>query len=403
MQNINIEQKLKNILDTVVDGIITIDPKGVINSVNPATERLFGYSADEMVGHNVKTLMPEPYAAEHDQYLENYVTTGHARIIGSGREVVGRRKDGSTFPMDLAVSEMCVDGVLMFNGIVRDITERHQSMEDVKRFKYTLDNTLDMIFMFDAQSLRFVYLNKGAVESMGYSRQELLELTPYDIKPLISEAEFRRLIEPLLTGELGSMHLETLHRRKDGSDFPVELSLQYIPDQSGAGRFIAIVRDITERKLAMDKLRQQSAALEAAANAMQITDAKGIITWVNSSFTRLTGYSPSEVIGRSPSILRSGRQQTSYYDDMWNTIRAGRVWQGELINRRKDGELYTEEQTITPLKNELGEITHFISIKQDVTERHQAKQALEEKNHEIESVALYERSMGQVMKLFSSS
>lgn len=117
-------QLVKSIVETVVDGIITIDSRGTVQSFNSAAERLFGYGAAEVIGRNVKVLMPEPYAAEHDGYLSHYQHTREPRIIGIGREVVGRRKNGSTFPMDLAVSEMRQPGQSLFVGIVRDITER---------------------------------------------------------------------------------------------------------------------------------------------------------------------------------------------------------------------------------------------------------------------------------------
>ena len=115
---------LSAILDTAVEAIILIDARGTIKSVNPATQRIFGYTPDELRGHNVKMLMPDPYQAEHDGYLSHYMSTGERKIIGIGREVVGLRKDGTRFPMDLAVSEMNLGGVRMFSGFVRDASER---------------------------------------------------------------------------------------------------------------------------------------------------------------------------------------------------------------------------------------------------------------------------------------
>ena len=112
------------VLDTTVDGILTIDDRGRVQSFNPAAERIFGYRAAEVVGQNVSVLMPEPYRGHHDGYVRAYLETGRRRIIGIGREVVGRRRDGSTFPMDLAVSEVVVPGLRLFTGIVRDITAR---------------------------------------------------------------------------------------------------------------------------------------------------------------------------------------------------------------------------------------------------------------------------------------
>ncbi|MEO7558083.1 MAG: CHASE domain-containing protein [Gammaproteobacteria bacterium] len=129
-----------------------------------------------------------------------------------------------------------------------EITEHKRTEAELLRFKNVLDNTLDMIFMFEPESLRFVYLNQGAVLSMGYSREELLGMTPYQIKPLVAEPEFRKLIAPLLSGEQPSLHFDTVHRRKDGTDFPVDIFLQLVKESDGSRLFVAIVRDITERK-----------------------------------------------------------------------------------------------------------------------------------------------------------
>jgi PAS domain S-box-containing protein len=118
------EARLAAILDNVLDGIITINEQGIVESFNKSAEKIFGYAAAEVIGRNIKMLMPEPYHSEHDGYLHNFTSTGRKKIIGIGRQVVGRRRDGSTFPMDLAVSEMHLGDKRMFSGIVRDITER---------------------------------------------------------------------------------------------------------------------------------------------------------------------------------------------------------------------------------------------------------------------------------------
>jgi PAS domain S-box-containing protein len=121
--------KLEAILNSAVAAIVTIDAKGVIDSVNPATERIFGYPAAELIGQNVRMLMPEPFHSEHDAYLANYLSTGRRKIIGIGREVIGRRKDGTTFPIDLAVSEFVADGVRYFSGIITDLSDRKRVEE----------------------------------------------------------------------------------------------------------------------------------------------------------------------------------------------------------------------------------------------------------------------------------
>ncbi len=125
------EAKVRAVLETTVDGIITIDEKGCIESFNPAAEMIFGYRAEEVIGRNVKVLMPSPYREEHDGYMDSYYKTGQRKIIGIGREVVGEHKDGSTFPLDLAVSEVALRGRRIFTGIVRDITERRRLEQEI--------------------------------------------------------------------------------------------------------------------------------------------------------------------------------------------------------------------------------------------------------------------------------
>ena len=267
------EQRTREIIDSMVDGIITITKQGLIQTVNPAGEQIFGYPADELIGNNVKMLMPEPYHSEHDGYLHNYLTSAEAKIIGIGREVRGRRKDGTIFPMDLAVNEGTSGGEVMFTGIVRDITERVQFERELSRFKGTLDATLDCVFMFEPESLQFFYVNRGAQQQVGYSEQELLTMTPVDIKPQIDEAEFRALIQPLIDRPEQAITFETIHRHRDGHDIPVEISLQYVASESGHPRFVAIVRDITERKAGEQELRRYTNRLDLA------TQAGGIGVW----------------------------------------------------------------------------------------------------------------------------
>ena len=127
------EARLSAILDTAVDGIITIDESGIIESVNTATERIFGYSGDELVGNNITMLMPSPYREKHDGYIARYLGTGEPRIIGIGREAEGQHKDGRRFPIDLAVSEVRVGGSRQFTGLVRDISARRRAEDEARR------------------------------------------------------------------------------------------------------------------------------------------------------------------------------------------------------------------------------------------------------------------------------
>lgn len=134
--------------------------------------------------------------------------------------------------------------------------------------------------------------------------------------------------------------------------------------------------EIAERKRAQETMRLQTAALQSAAHSIVITDRQGLITWVNPAFSKLTGYALDEVVGQNTRILNSGKHDRSFYQDLWDTILSGNVWHGEIVNRRKNDTLYTEEQTITPVRDAQGEISHFIAIKHDVTDRKHAEEAL---------------------------
>ena len=137
------EARIRSVLNTTVDGIITIDERGVVETFNPAAERIFGYQATEVIGQNINRLMPKPFHSQHDGYISNYLRTGKAKIIGIGREVVGRRKDGTTFPMDLAVSEVRLGDRRLFTGIVRDITKRKQAAEALKEYSERLEDMVE--------------------------------------------------------------------------------------------------------------------------------------------------------------------------------------------------------------------------------------------------------------------
>ena len=218
----------------------------------------------------------------------------------------------------------------------------------------------------------------GCLTVTGYSHEEYTD-NPFLWYQMIFEEDRSAVIR--LTADIQAGQdipsLEHRIRHKDGSIRWVKNTI--VPRYSEQGELIAydgLISDITERKRYEESLRLQSAALEAAANAIAITDRLGRVIWVNQAFTRMTGYGSGESLGRDLSFLKSDLHAPQFYLDLWGTITAGRVWHGEMINRRKDGTLYPEEQTITPVTDDNGCIQHFICIKQDITERKQAEQAL---------------------------
>lgn len=261
------ETRAQSVLNTVLDGIIAIDHFGMIQSFNPAAERLFGYEAKDVIGQNVKMLMPEPYQAEHDAYLQNYAETGKARIIGIGREVTGKRRDGSTFPMELAVNEIDKGSGKGYVGIVHDITERKQAEAELGAVtamrQAILDSANFTIIATDIDGVINVF-NEGAQRMLGYSREEMVgKLTPAVLhvpdevvaRAKVLSAELEKEIEPgfevfvVKTRNGLPDENEWTYVRKDGSSFPVLLSVTALFDEAGTiYGYLGIGYDITERK-----------------------------------------------------------------------------------------------------------------------------------------------------------
>jgi len=221
---------------------------------------------------------------------------------------------------------------------------------------------------------RIVLANEEAERLFGYAQQELLGapvemLVPERLRNQHAEHRAAYLTTPV-TRPMG-VGLELYGVHKDGREFPADIKLSHYPTKDG-GIVMSAIRDITARKQAEAQLHLQKTALEAAANGIMITDQEGTIIWVNSAVTQLTGYTAQELLGRTSRLLKSGQHDAAFYQHIWETILAGQVWHGEMINRRKDGGLYTEEQAIAPVRDSRGQITHFIAVKQDITARKRA-------------------------------
>lgn len=255
-ENIELRRKtLEAIHDSAVDAIITITDRGIIETVNPATETLFGYSADELIGSNVSKLMPEPYRSEHDSYLASYFQTGVARIIGIGREVVARRKDGTIFPMHLAVSQVELGGRTVFAGFIRDHTDLKKYEEQQASLGRIIEDSLNEVFIFDPVDFFFIQVNRGARQNLGYTLEELQRITPVDIKPNFDLQTFRALVQPLLNGEVETLAFSTTHQRKDGTHYEVDVNLQASTYLSKPV-LVAIILDVTKRRMAERQVRR---------------------------------------------------------------------------------------------------------------------------------------------------
>ncbi|MBY0430759.1 MAG: PAS domain S-box protein, partial [Rhodospirillales bacterium] len=262
------EERLQGIMNAVVDGIVTTDERGTIESFNPAAERIFGYTAEETLGKNVSMLMREHEAAGHGHSMEEYLRTGRAAIIGIGREMVGRRKDGSIFPCDLAISELRQGNQRLFIGVVRDITRRKEAEEALReserRYRNIFEQSVEGIFQ-STTSGRYIEANPALARLYGYETPDEMKRLITDISTQVyadprSRETFLRMIE-----QYGAVRdLEYELRRRDGSTVWVVENCWAVRDSESAILYYeGTVQDITARKRAEREIAEKSAILAA--------------------------------------------------------------------------------------------------------------------------------------------
>lgn len=250
------EARLWAILETSVEGIITIDERGLIESMNPSAERMFGYAEVEAVGQNVTLLMPSPFRDEHDAYLAKYRETGEKKIIGIGRDVVGRRKDGTTFPMHLSVSEVLLSTGKIYTGFVHDQSERVAAERDLRRLAAIVEDSNDAITLqeFDGTIIDW---NRGAERMYGYSAEEAIGTSILKIVPESRRLESADFRDKLARGQKVEL-FETQRITKDGRIVDVWLTVTVLHDATGHPISVATTeRDVTERKRIHDELEQR--------------------------------------------------------------------------------------------------------------------------------------------------
>lgn len=257
-------ERLDAILNMTVDGIIVIDAVGHIEAFNRSAQELFGYPEEEVIGRNVSILMPSPHHEQHDSFLKRYLTTGEARIIGIGREVTGRRRDGTVFPIHLSVREMRIGGELKFTGVLRDLTRRVR-LEDAlgaseARWRAIIDSAVDGIIVIDSHG-RIAAFNHAAERLFGYTIDEVLGRNVDMLMPSpYREEHDSYLSRYLATGRAKIIGIgrEVQGLRKDGTTFPLHLSVGEITIQ-GEQQFTGILHDLTSRVRMEGQLREQAA------------------------------------------------------------------------------------------------------------------------------------------------
>jgi len=267
-------------------------------------------------------------------------------------------------------------------GLDKRDTERR--LKGLEAFQHDIVNGMSEGIAIEDTGGYLTFLNPAACKLLGYSQEELLGKHWTTIIPDDQQDRVREVNRSRAEGLSSRYELEV--ERKGGERLPILVSGSPRFEEGEFVGTLAVFTDISRRVRAERQMKLLSAALESAANAVLIADDAGTIEWVNAAFTELTGYTKEEVVGQNTRILRSGHHPSEFYVDLWRTIKSGKPWQGRLINRKKNGKNYIEEQTITPVMDEGDRVAHYIAIKQDVTERTNTKRVLRRQLKELKMV-----------------
>lgn len=274
---------------------------------------------------------------------------------------------------------------LLPNGDLLVIYEDYTEQKEIEKKLFSLGDIIDYsineIYLFDKESLKFTYLNQGALKNIGYTIDELKQMTPLDIKPLHTHESFLTLLKALDNQSTKQLIIETVHRRKDGSTYDVEARMQMIKVDD-TEEFVIFVSDITERKTVklqlehkIEELSKQTYLLEHYQqlvdknSIVSITDENGLITHISEAFEKASGYSKEEVIGQTHALFRHPDTLKEFHTDMWNILKYAQEWEGEVKNRRKDGSAYWLRLHIEYNRDHMGNFIGYSSTGHDITHK----------------------------------
>jgi PAS domain S-box-containing protein len=372
------------VLESVPDAMVGVDRAGVIRFVNRRAEAMFGYERSSLVGQLIEVLVPESSRTVHQAQREAYTADPKVAEMGTGPELTGRRRDGTEFPVDIGLAHIGTgDGVLVI-AAVRDLTARNEAEEDRRRSDMMLaeiqfSGTPMISSTLDGTITNW---NMAAERLFGYTREEVIGQSGLLLSPKDLLDETGAVMAKVRAGEVVD-NFESFRVRKDGTVFPVSLTVAPIRNEAGAViGFTATPRDVTEERRAFEMAQRMAAIIENSDDAIVGKTLDGVITSWNPAAERMYGYTSEEITGRSIDLL-SPVDATDEIRSILAAIRDGHhVERLDTIRVRKDGTTLTVSLTVSPIHDLKGAIVGASTIARDVTE---AKLAFEAARSMIES------------------
>ena len=359
--------RLREALDNAIDAVVSIDQHNKVIYFNPAAERLWGYSKDEVLGNNVNMLVPGTIRAAHDGYINRNRETGKNVIVGTSREVQLQRKDGQMVWASLSLSRYQLGRHIGYTAFVRDITAEHNMRETINQ---TLEQAIDAVVTIDEDNT-VTFFNQAAERLWGYDRSEVLGQNVKMLVPHQLQASHDGYINA--NRDTGKDKIVGTSRevpvfRKDGSKLWATLALSKV-QLSGRIIYTAFLKDVTAEVARREEFRLLSLVANRTNNAVIITDTEGRIEYVNPGFCELTGYTAEEVQGKIPGRFLQGEQTDPQTVARISEYIARReAFYDEILNYDKHGTPYWISLAINPVFSEQGKLEHFISIQANITE-----------------------------------
>ncbi|HVP10978.1 MAG TPA: PAS domain S-box protein [Phycisphaerae bacterium] len=366
------EELFRSITTRALDAIIMMDHEGRLSYWNESAERIFGYSWDEVRGRNLHTLLAPPqYREGYEKGVDRFCATGEGPALGKTAALTALRKSGEEFPVELSVSGIMLSGQRYAVGILRDVSERKRAEDELKAAHAFLQKVIDSIpspvYYKDGQG-RYLGCNVAFEHLLNRPRAEIIGKTIFDFWPPDMAQLHAEQATRALQGA-GHQSYEAAIPLPDGTmGDAIFIKAAFLNPDGQVGGVVAVILDITERKRAEAQQRRLVRAIEAAADAVVLTDAYGLITNVNPAFTVVTGYTEEEAIGHQLLPLLNAGEGPALGREITEAAKAGKVWSGRRTNRRKDGTLYHAAVTVAPVAGENGEITGYVAIERDVSE-----------------------------------